>query len=153
MNKVLLNFWLASAAFDASAVLAAVSEQGYVAIVNTVVGAIVTVFGLYIGFKAKSIEKTVVDTKKWVNSMYGVQLRRIAVTDRRLAIITKNTADELVADESERVYAEHMAKGRAIDRANASRGNNDAVKEAVKEIRKEATEAVAEKLKQQGAPG
>ena len=74
-----------------------------------------------------SISEVAEKTHVLVNSNMGTQLKLTAMHARRVAELTKDPADESVADEAERLLADHVRKQARVDaKAATSAGDKGA---------------------------
>lgn len=77
-------------------------------------------------------------TLGWVNSAMGTQLERTAISERRLADITKSPSDIQMAKESAARYTDHMTQQRVEDRKEAQ--GTTVLKEAAVDLRKSSSD-------------
>ena len=77
-----------------------------------VISAVVTVITAWFGWRVQMLGRAVGQVHNLVNSAMTAQVRLVALSMRRIAILTRLPADEEAANVAEQALRDHMNKGK-----------------------------------------
>lgn len=96
----------------------AIELIGIVTAIGVQVTAVVTAVLAYL--KIARVEKVADATHTLVNSNMGVALREKSIYARRVADLTRDDADKKLADEADKLLADHNARQAKVDRGEST---------------------------------
>lgn len=74
--------------------------------------------------KVEKVHADVREVKVLVNSVHGAALRAAAISARRLAILTHDEADQVLAETAERLYLDHQRQQAVVDQGVSHAGDH-----------------------------
>ncbi len=108
--------------------LAEMSGGEWIAIIAAVGAQIATIVGVILGYlksagnadRIETVARVADATHTLVNSNMGVALREKAIFARRVADLTKDAADQILATAAEKLLADHEAKQAKVDKGETT---------------------------------